>query len=320
VTGTKQRGGIVGMTGDSISDAEALKKADIGICMGSGCDVAKDNADLVILDNNFNSIYRSIEWGRAIFDNVKKFLQFQITINIVLCLITVISGATLGQTPLNVIQMLWVNLMMDILGAIALGTEEPRSECDTKKPRISRKDTIIDSIMWRQILVMSAYQLLVMLILIFFGSLIFFETSFNIVTEPLRNTVDHTGTDRMKLNTILFYTFALMNLFNQINCRSLNKDNLNVFDQIHTNTVFILVLLIELTITYWMVRGGESHLLSSIIGTAPITRAMHITCWVLGASVLAVNIIIKKIPIDVFVFFAENVDLENTCKHDDPIN
>lgn len=74
ISGTKQRGGIVAMTGDSISDAEALKKADIGLCMGSGCDVAKDNSDLVILDNNFKSIYRSIKWGRAIFDNVKKFL------------------------------------------------------------------------------------------------------------------------------------------------------------------------------------------------------------------------------------------------------
>lgn len=74
ISGTKQRGGIVAMTGDSISDAEALKKADIGLCMGSGCDVAKDNSDLVILDNNFNSIYRSIKWGRAIFENVKKFL------------------------------------------------------------------------------------------------------------------------------------------------------------------------------------------------------------------------------------------------------
>lgn len=74
ISGTKQRGGIVAMTGDSISDAEALKKADIGLCMGSGCDVAKDNSDLVILDNNFKSIYRSIKWGRAIFDNIKKFL------------------------------------------------------------------------------------------------------------------------------------------------------------------------------------------------------------------------------------------------------
>ena len=129
--------------------------------------------------------------------------------------------------------MLWANLIMDILAAIALGTEEPRCEgCSSESPRISRKDNIIDSVMWRQILIMSVYQLLVMLILIFFGSLIFFETSFNLVMEPLRNPVDHEGTDRLKLNTILFYTFILMNLFNQINCRSLDKENINVFDKI----------------------------------------------------------------------------------------
>ena len=76
VAGTKKRGGIVAMTGDSITDAEALKKADVGLCMGSGCEVAKDNSDLIILDNDFYSIYRSIKWGRAIYDNIRKFVQF----------------------------------------------------------------------------------------------------------------------------------------------------------------------------------------------------------------------------------------------------
>jgi P-type E1-E2 ATPase len=111
------------MTGDSIADAEALKKADVGLCMGSGCDVAKDNSDLVILDNDFVSIHRSVKWGRAIFDNVRKFIQFQLTINIVICFITILGGCTLGHAPLNVVQMLWTNLIMDILGAIAIGTE-----------------------------------------------------------------------------------------------------------------------------------------------------------------------------------------------------
>jgi P-type Ca2+ transporter type 2C len=123
VAGIKQKGGLVGMTGDSIADAEALKKADVGLCMGSGCDVAKDNSDLVILDNDFVSIHRSVKWGRAIFDNVRKFIQFQLTINIVICTITIIGGCTLGHAPLNVVQMLWTNLIMDILGAIAIGTE-----------------------------------------------------------------------------------------------------------------------------------------------------------------------------------------------------
>lgn len=103
VCGLKSRDAQVGMTGDSIGDAEALRKAHVGLCMGSGCDVAKENSDLVILDNDFGSIHRAIKWGRAIFDNVRKFLQFQLTINISLCFLTILGGVTIGHVPLNVI-------------------------------------------------------------------------------------------------------------------------------------------------------------------------------------------------------------------------
>ena len=156
VSGIKQKGGLVGMTGDSIADAEALKRADVGLAMGSGCDVAKDNSDLVILDNRFESIYRSIKWGRAIFDNVRKFLQFQLTINIVICFITILGGLSLGHTPLNVIQMLWTNLIMDILGAIAIGTEPYKQE-DTTMNRISRRDKILLAEIWRQVLIQALF-------------------------------------------------------------------------------------------------------------------------------------------------------------------
>jgi Ca2+-transporting ATPase len=138
------------MTGDSIADAVALQKADVGMCMGSGCEVAKDNSDLVILDNDFISIHRAVKWGRAIFDNVRKFIQFQLTINIVIVVITIIGGLTLGHVPLNVVQMLWVNLIMDTLGAIAIGTE-PYKKTDSKSSRISRKDKIVLKEMWRQV-------------------------------------------------------------------------------------------------------------------------------------------------------------------------
>lgn len=128
IAGIKQAGGLVAMTGESVADAQALKEADIGLCMGSGCQVAKDNSDLVILDNDFASIHRSIKWGRAIFDNVKKFLQFQMTINIVLCVYVFIMGISIGSSPLNVIQLLWANLIMDVLGAIAICTEPPKKQ------------------------------------------------------------------------------------------------------------------------------------------------------------------------------------------------
>ena len=152
VMGIKQMGGIVGVTGANISDSEALKMADVGFCMGSGCDVAKDNSDLVILDNQFESIHRSIKWGRTIFDNVRKFIQFQMTVNLSLVVVTIIGGCTIGHTPLNVVQMLWINLIMDILGAIALGTEPYKKSSGGDSgisERISRKNKIIKHEMYR---------------------------------------------------------------------------------------------------------------------------------------------------------------------------
>lgn len=110
------------------------------------------------------------------------------TVNIVICVITVLGGATIGQTPLNVVQMLWANLIMDVLGAIALGTEPPlQDRSQAFSSRISRRDKILLPVMWRQILVQASYQLLVMLILMYFGTFMFFSESFNIVTEARRD-------------------------------------------------------------------------------------------------------------------------------------
>jgi len=174
---------MIGMTGDSIGDAEALVRADVGMCMGSGCDVAKDNSDLIILDNNLESINKAINWGRATFDNTLKFIQFQLTMNISLCFITILGTLTLGQPPLNVIQMLWCNLIMDILAAVALGTE-PFSGGVRK--RISRKETIFTKTMWRQIFIQAFYQIAVMIFMMYFGGLMFTEKPVNIVTGPKR--------------------------------------------------------------------------------------------------------------------------------------
>ena len=249
VSGIKQKGGLVGMTGDSIADADALKKAYVGLCMGSGCDVAKDNSDLVILDNDFTSIHRSIKWGRAIFDNVRKFIQFQLTINIVICFITILGGCTLGHPPLNVVQMLWTNLIMDVLGAIAIGTE-PYKKDQSQSNRISRRDKILLVEIWRQVLCQALYQILVMVFLMYFGVFIFFDETFNLVTTPPRVKIEETGvmeiTNRLTLDTICFHTFILMNIFNSINCRVVDANEINIFKTLFNNPMFFVIFAFEI--------------------------------------------------------------------------
>lgn len=317
VSGIKQKGGLIAMTGDSITDARALQKADVGLAMGSGCDVAKDCSDLVILDNDFVSIYKSILWGRQIFENVRKFLQFQLTINIVICIITVIGGCTIGRTPLNVIQMLWTNLIMDVLGAIALGTEPPNiDQSKAQTTRVSRKDKIITPFMWRQVLVQALYQLIVMFGIMYFGTFIFFDESFNLITEPIRDA-NGKNTNRLVLDTISFYTFILMNLFNQFNCRLLDTDkekakkNINIFtNSLFRTPMFWIITLGEFILTYLMVNAGSSELGSALLGTAELSEGQVITCWVLGAFSLIVNIILKYVPMPFFYYVANKLDLE----------
>jgi magnesium-transporting ATPase (P-type) len=155
-----------------------------------------------------------MQWGLAVFNNVRKFIQFQLTINIVICSITIIGGAIIGHNPLNVVQMLWTNLIMDILGAIALGTE--KYEENGKFARIGRgqaKVLVLDH-NWRQIIVHAIFQIIVMVVLMFLGAQIFFSADepFNLIDEPERR--DGVPTNRLKLDTICFNVFILMNLFN----------------------------------------------------------------------------------------------------------
>lgn len=126
IAGLKDLGLNIAVTADGINDAKALKHANVGFCMGiSGCEVAKDASDMIILDDNFNSVFRAVQWGRNIIDNIRKFIQFQLSVNIVCIVITFLGGATLGNPTFSVIQLLWINMIMDTLAAISLATEPP---------------------------------------------------------------------------------------------------------------------------------------------------------------------------------------------------
>jgi Ca2+ transporting ATPase len=125
VTGLKEQNKTVAVTGDGINDVDALKNADVGFAMGSGCSVAKDAADMILVEDNFEATMKAVMWGRNIYDNVRRFIQFQVTVNFS-CLAVVFIGAVFkGESPLQVVQLLWINLIMDTLAALALATERP---------------------------------------------------------------------------------------------------------------------------------------------------------------------------------------------------
>ncbi|KAK6161456.1 hypothetical protein DH2020_004837 [Rehmannia glutinosa] len=163
----KKKGHVVAVTGDGTNDAPALKEADIGLSMGiQGTDVAKESSDIVILDDNFVSVATVLRWGRCVYNNIQKFIQFQLTVNIAALIINFVGAVSSGEVPLTAVQLLWVNLIMDTLGALALATEKPTHELMGQRP-VGRNQPLISNFMWRNLLAQALYQISVLLILQF---------------------------------------------------------------------------------------------------------------------------------------------------------
>jgi Ca2+ transporting ATPase len=280
VSALKLFGDVVAVTGDGSNDAPALFKADIGLAMNiSGTPLAKMASKIIILDDNFESIVNAVKWGRNIYLSIRKFLQFQLTVNCVALFICFTSAVVLQTSPLTAIQMLWVNLIMDSFAALALATEQPKVKILLSKP-ISREESMISKEMWVHIVVQSVYQVIVLCFVLYAVPFIF-------DIEPGWESKDYTHGSSEHF-TIFFLTFVFLQLFNEINCRRLSTQDFNMFDNIHRNTLFMIVWVFTLVVQVIIVMFG-----GKIFGCVPLDVFEFMMAISLSVISLPVSIITK---------------------------
>lgn len=256
VSALQKNGEIVAVTGDGTNDVAALMKADVGLSMGKcGTELAKEASDIVILDDDFKSIVRSVLWGRCIFNNVRKFLQFQLTANIVTLFISIISALFLNDTPFKAVQLLWINLIMDSLGALALATGNPNSSL-LKRPPTKRSESLVSGFMIKNITGQCIYQIVVIFTLLLIHG--------NIKAHSRHHY------------TFLFNVFVYCQAFNLLNARVVNKND-SLISGVLDSKLFLIIMFGIIIFEFILVQ-----FFSDFFASVPLSMKEHIIGLVIG--------------------------------------